>query len=87
MATKIRHALSQLGIIGGGESAFAGGNDLHRMETEHADRAVAAVPHGATLVMAADGMAGILHNGDPVVACQRSDGLHCTAGAAQMHGH
>ena len=43
MATKLSHLLRKALIIGGRKTPLTGGNDLHRVEAEHADGAVAAV--------------------------------------------
>ena len=41
-------------------AAFAGGDDLHRVEAEHRDGAMEAVTHRLALVAAVDRVAGIL---------------------------
>lgn len=60
VATQQTHGLGQHCVIGHRHAAFAGGDDLHRMEAEDGDVAVAAVAGGFILIAGTEGVAGIL---------------------------
>ena len=60
MAAQAGHARGKFGVVGQRGAAFAGGDDLDRMETEDGDVAVAAVADRGAEIFAADGVRGVL---------------------------
>jgi len=67
MAAKKRHPVSQVKAVGQGHAAFAGGDDLDRVEAEHGDVAVAAIADWLVLVFAAYGVGGVFDDLETVL--------------------
>lgn len=85
MAAQHAHGFGERRVIGHRHAAFAGGDDLHRMEAEDGDVTVAAVAGGFTVIESAEGMTGILDDPKAVLLSQAMDLLHVAGQAGEMY--
>ncbi len=60
MAAEHAHRLGKRRVVGHGHSPFTCGDDLHRVEAEDGDVAVAAVAGGFIVIASPQGVTGIL---------------------------
>ncbi len=87
MAASQAHALGQRVVVGHGQAALGGGDDLDGVEAEDGDVGVAAVADGLALVAAADGVRGVLDDAEAVALGEAGDALHVAALPCEMDRH
>ncbi len=78
--------LAKLRVVGQCHAAFAGGDDLDRVEAEYGDVAVTTVADRFAAVFAANGVRGIFDDLEAVLLAKCVDACHVAGLSAQMHG-
>jgi len=68
---QLADTLRQVVAAGQHDTALAGGRDLDRVETEHRACGKPAVADGAAGIGRAEGVRGVLHDGETVLAGER----------------
>ena len=87
VAAQQRHAFSELAVVRQRHAAFGAGDDLHRVEAEHDDVAVARVTDRPALITAADGMRCILDDAKAVLPREPVDRLHLATLPGKVDRH
>lgn len=85
VAAQHAHGFGNCGVVGHCHAAFAGGDDLHRVEAENGDVAVAAVAGRLAVIAGAESVAGIFDDPKAVLLSQAMDLLHVAGQAREVY--